>query len=203
MFLYHQSSFLSLLGSVVRTAPNELSFNNVQSWKDIYGFRPGHKTFIKSAFYDGGSFADQVHSIVSERDPVEHGKMRKHLSHAFSDRSLLEQEDLIAGVVDTFIAQIGKKGVEGLNISEAFGMMTFDIIGSLAFGETFGVVESGKFVAWQNPKAGDHSHLKSARCIAPLDFDSSQRSRTRSSRGYLWKISFVSIDDHDFDATQD
>lgn len=132
-------------GSVVRTAPNELSFNSPQSWKDIYGFRPaGHQTFIKSDFYDGGSFADRDHSIISERDPTEHGKMRKFLSQAFSDRSLMEQENLIAEVIDQFIEVIGKRGAQELDICQAFEMMTFDIIGSLAFGEEFGGVKSGR-----------------------------------------------------------
>ena len=132
---------------MVRTAPNELSFNSPQSWKDIYGFRPGHETFVKSDFYDGGSFADQAHSIVSERDPTEHGKMRRYLSHAFSDRSLSEQEVLIAEVMDQFIEEIGKRGAQGLDFCQEFEMMTFDIIGSLAFGANFGGVRSGMQVA--------------------------------------------------------
>lgn len=132
------------LGTVVRTAPNELSFSSSQSWKDIYAFRPGHKTFIKSEFYDGGSFADQAHSIVSERDPTEHGKMRKYLSHAFSDRSLSEQEHLISSVIDSYILKLGKVGHHGLDLSKTFEMIAFDIIGSLAFGETFGGSESGQ-----------------------------------------------------------
>jgi len=136
-------------GPVVRVAPNELSFSSAQSWKDIYGFRQGHKTFVKSPFYDGGSFADQAHSIVSERDPVEHGRMRKYLSHAFSDRSLKEQEVLVAEVVDEFIVQIGKQGTthEGIDIVKWFNLTTFDIIGSLAFGESFEGVKSG----WYSP----------------------------------------------------
>ena len=67
-------------GPVVRTAPNELSFNSPSSWRDIYDFRQGHRPFIKSNFYDGGSFADQCGSIVSERSPTAHGRMRKLLS---------------------------------------------------------------------------------------------------------------------------
>ena len=132
-------------GPIVRTAPNELSFTSVGSWKDIYGFRQGHLPFIKSEFYDGGSFADQAHSIVSERDPTVHARMRKYLSHAFSDRSLKEQEDLVAEVVDLFIQQIGMHGNcdEGTDMVMWFNLTTFDIIGSLAFGETFGGLESG------------------------------------------------------------
>lgn len=134
-------------GPVVRTSPNELSFSSVGSWKDIYGFRQGVGTFIKSEFYDGGSFADQAHSIVSERDPVTHGKMRKHLSHAFSDRSLREQEGLIDEVVDELIMQLGicASGEQGADIVMWFNLATFDIIGSLAFGESFGGLKSGSF----------------------------------------------------------
>jgi cytochrome P450 len=134
---------------VVRTSPNELSFNSAQSWKDIYGFRQGHKTFIKSDFYDGGSFAGRgVHSIVSERDVDVHGQMRKYLSHAFSDRSLLEQEDMITGTINKFVDLAGErvqcKG--GWDIGKAYEMLTFDIIGDLAFGERFGGLEEGVYL---------------------------------------------------------
>jgi cytochrome P450 len=131
-------------GPVVRVAPNEVSFSSPTSWEDIYGFRAGHKTFVKSPFYDGGSFADQAHSIVSERDVQEHGAMRRYLSHAFSDGSLKKQETLVAENVDLLMSQLGKLGTgpEGLNIVKWFNLTTFDIIGSLAFGETFGGLES-------------------------------------------------------------
>jgi len=133
---------------VVRTAPNELSFNTAQSWKDIYDFRPGHRPFVKSIFYEGGSFADQCGSIVSERDPAAHSKMRKDLSAAFSQRSLLEQEALISTVVDRFVERLGKVGTDGLNMVDMYTMMTFDIIGDLAFGETFRGVETGEKHPW-------------------------------------------------------
>ncbi|KAL4799279.1 benzoate 4-monooxygenase cytochrome P450 [Aspergillus venezuelensis] len=137
-------------GPVVRVAPNELSLSSAPSWQDIYGFRQGHRPFIKSRFYDGGSFADRAHSIVSERDPVAHGLMRKDLSHAFSDVSLKKQEPLIAASVDVLIRQLGVHGSdqEGLNIVKWFNLTTFDIIGDLAFGETFGGLESQKFHLW-------------------------------------------------------
>ncbi|KAJ5735332.1 Short-chain dehydrogenase/reductase SDR [Penicillium malachiteum] len=136
------------IGPVVRTAPNELSFNTAQSWKDIYGFRQGRQAFMKSDFYDGSSFADQVRSIVNERDPVNHGIMRRYLAHAFSDHSLSEQEPLIAGTIDRFIEQIGIKGAKGLDLGKGFEMMTFDIIGDLAFGETFSGVETFEPHPW-------------------------------------------------------
>ncbi|KAI6084939.1 benzoate 4-monooxygenase cytochrome P450 [Hypoxylon rubiginosum] len=136
-------------GPVVRIAPNELSFNTSQSWKDIYGFRQSLKPFVKSDFYDGGSFADQAHSIVSERDPKDHRQMRKYLSNAFSERSLADQESLIAEIIDRFIVQIGgERGRQGVNMVQWFNMLTFDVIGSLAFGETFKGVETGRTHEW-------------------------------------------------------
>lgn len=133
---------LVYLGPVVRIAPNELSFNTAQSWKDIYDLRQGHQTFIKSEFYDGGSFADRCGSIVSERDPQVHGLMRKSLAHAFSQRSLIEQEYLISKNVDAFIQRIGQDGSRGVDIVMAFTLLSFDVIGDLGFGETFKGIES-------------------------------------------------------------
>ena len=135
-------------GSVVRIAPNELSFSSAQSWKDIYGGRTLQNTFVKSTFYEGGNFANQASSIVSERDPERHRSMHKYLSAAFSDASLKEQEYLISHVIDRFIAQIGTYGHESIDMTIWFNLMTFDIIGELAFGESFNGVESGKMHFW-------------------------------------------------------
>jgi hypothetical protein len=59
-------------GPVVRIAPNELSFNTASSWKDIYGYRPGHSPFIKGGFYDGGPFVKRfgTRSLVNIKDPT-------------------------------------------------------------------------------------------------------------------------------------
>ncbi|KAI0146309.1 putative cytochrome P450 [Xylariaceae sp. FL1272] len=139
-------------GPVVRLAPGELSFNSAQSWKDIYGFRQNHKTFVKSEFYDGGSFAARgVHSIVSERDPGVHGKMRRLLAHAFSNTSLYEQEETIAKTIDRLIQVIEEKGANSgasVNIGKEFELMAFDIIGDLAFGETFQALGNDKPHPW-------------------------------------------------------
>ncbi|KAF4461595.1 benzoate 4-monooxygenase cytochrome p450 [Fusarium albosuccineum] len=137
-------------GPVVRIAPNELSFNTHGSWRDIYDKRKGHMPFIKSDFYDGGSFAAEAHSIVSERDPEKHAQMRKYLRDAFSDRSLREQESLINHSVDEFIDRIGEEGssLSGIDIVMWFNLLTFDIIGGLAFGQSFGGVSSGTEHFW-------------------------------------------------------
>ncbi|KAI1267667.1 cytochrome P450 [Xylariaceae sp. FL1019] len=92
----------------------------------------------------------RAHSIVSEREPGKHGHMRKYLSHAFSDKSLRAQEPLIDEVVNTFVSQLGVYASQngGVDIVVWFNLATFDIIGSLAFGESFGGVKSGEVHPW-------------------------------------------------------
>ncbi|KAK4172834.1 cytochrome P450 [Triangularia setosa] len=99
-----------------------------------------------SAFYDGGSFAGRgIGAIVSERGVDAHGQMRRYLSHIFSDLSLSEQEDIIARTMDVWVESLLEKGPreEGFEMGKSFEMMKFDIIGKLAFGETFGGIETG------------------------------------------------------------
>ena len=88
--------------------------------------------------------------IGSERDPAKHVTMRKHLSAAFSTRALAEQEDIVARVLDRFIERIGweenygEKKEKGINVTKWYEMVSFDVLGEMAFGESFGCVESGK-----------------------------------------------------------
>ncbi|KAJ4289876.1 hypothetical protein N0V90_011209 [Kalmusia sp. IMI 367209] len=123
----------------------------VCSWKDIYDSNgPGKRSLIKSDFYEGGTFADQCGSIVSERDPDKHGQMRRFLSNAFSQRSLIEQEPIISGVIDQFMRILDAKAKDAavIDFTEWFNMMTFDIIGELAFGESFKGIDSGTVHPW-------------------------------------------------------
>lgn len=121
----------------------------MESWRDIYGHTgKGRRTFFKSNFYDSEG---KQPSIISARDPIEHSIQRKSLSAAFSAKALRDQEDVVYRYVDMFIAQIGKLGgtaTKGINISEAFNWLTFDIIGDLTFGESFDAVKNGKTHPW-------------------------------------------------------
>ncbi|UNI15681.1 hypothetical protein JDV02_002192 [Purpureocillium takamizusanense] len=189
-------------GPVVRYAPNEVSFSTAQAWRDIYGPRgKAHQRFIKSEFYDGGRFASEAPSIITERDPDKHAVWRKQLSTAFSDRTMRHVEGVVGRVVDGLVAELerqltqaetmataaaeaaakGKKGNKGgdggdggdgdgdadghgghdggggggsgdkgcvVNIDPFFNMVTFDIMGHLAFGVEFGCVGKGKLHEW-------------------------------------------------------
>ena len=70
------------------------------------------------------------------------------LSPAFSQRSLLEQESIIGGVIDQFVRITGEKappGSSGINLTKWYEMSSFDILGEMAFGESFHSLETGTF----------------------------------------------------------
>jgi cytochrome P450 len=132
-------------GPVVRISPNQLSFCSASSWKDIYGHVGGRQQFLKSDTYQ-----NEYHpNIVSARDPAQHGQMRKLLSHGFSQKALMEQEDIVHEYVDLLIKQIQTHATnkpQGEEMVKWYNYITFDIIGDLAFGDPFGSLKSGMFI---------------------------------------------------------
>ncbi|KAK4186767.1 cytochrome P450 [Podospora australis] len=146
------SSLHGKYGPVVRIAPNELAFISPQAFRDIYGFRGrGHGVFTKSGSYDAAAFTAQTRSIVNERDPAEHARMRKMLAPAFSDRALRDQWPLISAATETLITEIEKYAKNGqpFDLAQYLSCITFDIITNLALGESFDSVTAGKVHPWQ------------------------------------------------------
>ncbi|USP74920.1 cytochrome P450 [Curvularia clavata] len=97
----------------------------------------------KSPFYDIFSSGFKHSCVGSERDTKKHGSMRRMLSAAFSQRALLEQETMVSGTIDRFVEIIGKKSItEPLNMTKWYEMVSFDILGEMAFGESFHSIET-------------------------------------------------------------
>jgi cytochrome P450 len=136
------------VGPVFRVSPNELSFASVTSWKEIYGHQPADKQALnKSEFYDMYGAGFKSLCIGSERVPQRHRRMKTSLSAAFSTKALLEQETLVAKVIDSFVSRVGREGgsgTQGMNMTKWFEMVAFDILGEMAFGESFHSIEDGQ-----------------------------------------------------------
>ncbi|KAI0594386.1 cytochrome P450 [Biscogniauxia sp. FL1348] len=136
-------------GDVIRIAPNELSFAAPGTFKEIYNYATKDRpTFLKGPWYDR---PEPEPSIVHTRDPADHSMQRKSLSHAFSAQSLRDDEYVVQTYVNLFIEQLRKfagPGTEGINLSEAYNWVTFDIIGDLTFGESFNAVAEAKSNFW-------------------------------------------------------
>lgn len=135
-------------GDIVQTAPNQLSFASGHAWKDICGFTTGGKSqhFPKDPVFYGNRPVGVADIIYSNE--ADHTRMRRNLSHAFSDRALREQLPLVRKYIDQLISGLQKKGSDKLDIVKWYNFCTFDIMGDLTFGEPLGCLSTGEYTPW-------------------------------------------------------
>lgn len=88
--------------------------------------------------------------IGSERDPATHGRMKRSLTAAFSAKALAEQESLIQSCVDQFVEALGSRGTsaKGLELCHWLEMVAFDVLGEMAFGESFHCIDKGRILVF-------------------------------------------------------
>ncbi|KAI9839536.1 MAG: hypothetical protein M1819_002162 [Sarea resinae] len=137
-------------GDVVRIGPDELSFINPTAWKDIYGHRQGHLSFQKDPMLYNTDTRG-ARALLSAFD-ADHTRMRRLLSHAFSEKALKEQEPVLQSYADLMIDGLHKQ-VKGaargrVDIVKWYNWTTFDVIGDLSFGEPFNCLKDSKYHPW-------------------------------------------------------
>ncbi|KAJ8131179.1 hypothetical protein O1611_g2446 [Lasiodiplodia mahajangana] len=140
-------------GPVVRIGPNHLSFTDTSAWKDIYGHRVGnelHTTEMPKA----RQFVKTIKSIptsIINADREEHSRFRRALSHGFSDAAMRQQEPEIVKYVDLLIERLHQECDQGnkpLNLEAWYNWTTFDIVGSLVFGQSFNCLHNASYHPW-------------------------------------------------------
>lgn len=139
-------------GPVMRVAYDELSFLDPQAWKDIYNHGLGSSEKAEMPKYhkfyrDPGALP----SLLSETKE-NHSLLRRQLAPGFSERTMQKQEPIINGYVNLLISRLrercGPGGKSKVDIKDWYNWTTFDIIGDLAFRESFGCLESVGYHAW-------------------------------------------------------
>ncbi|EFE30672.1 cytochrome P450 benzoate 4-monooxygenase, putative [Trichophyton benhamiae CBS 112371] len=142
-------------GTHVRVAPNFISVNTVQGLHDIYGHG---KKVKKSNFYNAFPAIKGVYNTHNVIDKTIHGRKRRVLSQAFSENALKGMEDVMLTNVRQFCDIMGgdapgldsdrflnEKGVATRNMADWFAYLTYDVMGELCFGKSFGMlIERGK-----------------------------------------------------------
>ncbi|OQE24624.1 hypothetical protein PENSTE_c007G01022 [Penicillium steckii] len=129
-------------GSVVRIAPNTLSFSSPSSVREIYM----SKTFVKEeTFYTAKRIFHENH-LLSFRDKAAHHQRRKLLSRGFSQAALAEFEPVIHSKIHTLLQQLSKisSTVSVFDVYPWVHMLSFDIIYNMMFGIDPETLTSGK-----------------------------------------------------------
>lgn len=125
-------------GDFVRIGSNDLSILHPHAVNAIYGL--GSKC-IKADWYD---LTRPMVSIQTIRHHAAHDKRRRIWSNAFSDKALRGYQDRIKVYQDKLIVRIASCGNQRVNVSKYFNLYSFDVMGDLAFGTSFGMLESNE-----------------------------------------------------------
>jgi benzoate 4-monooxygenase len=145
----------------VRTGPTSVSFNHPDAVKAIYGGPPSSSSHIsnllifvghgkgidgfgKSSWYD--SFSTTGESLFSTRSKKRHTMKRRMVAHGFSAQNLLLFEPFVDNMLEKFLKKMdnfAERG-EAFDLYFWFELFTMDLMGELALGNNFGVIDAGK-----------------------------------------------------------
>ncbi|KAI9148985.1 Benzoate 4-monooxygenase [Paramyrothecium foliicola] len=142
------------LGKVVRIQPNHVSIADDAAIQEVLGHGNG---FLKSDFYD--AFVSIQRGLFNTRDRAEHSRKRKLVSHTFSARSISQFEPYIHENLELFVKRLDELiqdsphrapgvGKEAhFDCLPWFNFLAFDVIGDLAFGAPFGMLQNRADIA--------------------------------------------------------
>ncbi|KAH7125636.1 cytochrome P450 [Dendryphion nanum] len=139
-------------GPVVRLAPNELSYTCSDAMKTIYGHHnpttEGYSEFDK----DRVEYQPNLKGIynILGAHASDHGRFRRLFSHSFSEKGMREMQPRIQSYVELLLVGLKETAAkkEYADMQEWFNWTTFDMIGDLAFGESFHCLETKKTDPW-------------------------------------------------------
>ncbi|KAF7911191.1 uncharacterized protein EAF01_002699 [Botrytis porri] len=165
---------------LARYSPANASSENqfLLLYLEIYGQRHGKKPIPKDkeVYFSGN---DGIADIISSND-IDHARIRRALSHAFSEASLREQEPLMNVYFDLLIQklyeQIDSPSNAKVNIVCFFNFTTFDLIGDLCFAESTNALRTQEYNSWI---ANIFKGLKFARLFRLALFLGLQKARQR------------------------
>ncbi|KAK2022786.1 cytochrome P450 [Colletotrichum zoysiae] len=128
-------------GPVVRFSPHEVDVSDPQAMQHINAAKTG---FLKSPWYT--KLVTDTSSVFNETNPDIHRKYRRLLSNPMSETGLKAFLPRIDNKVRFAISCIcDENKVRGAaDVAKWFMFLSFDVIGDLTFGESFGNLERGE-----------------------------------------------------------
>ena len=141
---------------MVRTGPNTLSCNSNTALAEIYGYSKNVQKSDHYVIFRLYANRSNLHNTINKN---EHAYKRRVLSQAFSDNALRAMEEKILSHIRIFCAKMGalddgnkQMSTEAKNsgwssarnMSDWTNYLTFDVLGSLCFNESFNMLVDEK-----------------------------------------------------------
>lgn len=146
-FMVHSTSPLRLIttadtttGPIVRISPYEVDISDLPTVKRIHSVKDG---LLKSPFYE--QLITDSSSVFNTIYPDVHRKYKRLLSNPMSETGLKAFLPRIDAKMRLAIQRIADENRETgrADVAKWFMFLSFDVIGDLAFGESFGNLERG------------------------------------------------------------
>ncbi|PCD22091.1 hypothetical protein AU210_015891 [Fusarium oxysporum f. sp. radicis-cucumerinum] len=146
-------------GDIVRVGPFTLSVVNAEAFHAIHA---NSSPCVKGPWYNIEQPAISLHM---SRDKEAHSRRRKAWDRAFNAKALYNYEPRVAEYASQLLNRLEETRGMPFNISKWFGFYSFDVMGDLAFGKSFGMLTEGvehpfmSLVHTHMAMAGTFSHL--------------------------------------------
>ncbi|KAJ4418597.1 hypothetical protein N0V82_005483 [Gnomoniopsis sp. IMI 355080] len=130
-------------GTTVRYRPDSVMLNTPDAFRSIYGPKGNNTKSHNYAFYPRRPDAQ---STLQTIENGAHGRKRRVLANAFSERALRGYEPYVKANLDRWCELLEAEVPEGgwspsLNMADWMNWLVFDIMGDLCLGRSFGMKE--------------------------------------------------------------
>ncbi|GJN91473.1 hypothetical protein Rhopal_004496-T1 [Rhodotorula paludigena] len=131
-------------GKIVRVSRNAVSLVDPSVIGEIYRYG-GH--YAKTSFYT--YFKAQTPSLMSTLDNHAHALIRRAESPAYTMTLLVDLEEHVDSCLDDLVDYFDRTIAEGkgkatVDMGTMMQLLAMDVVGELAFGQTFGLCKAGK-----------------------------------------------------------
>lgn len=139
------NGFHDTYGSVVRLAPDELSFNEAGAWKDIYQRQALDRPQEARSKPPGVS----VDTFISASHQT-HARLRKPFIPAFSGKAIAAYEPIVTRYTALFIQKLKEASTQqkAIDLNKWFNFLFFDIVMDLGWGSNFDCLNHQQYNMW-------------------------------------------------------
>ncbi|OTB03602.1 hypothetical protein M426DRAFT_12320 [Hypoxylon sp. CI-4A] len=143
-------TFLSInrkYGSLVRIGPKELITDDPEVIKYMSGVKSKYR---KSTWYTGSAFNPNHSAMFTLLDPAAHDRVKAQVGPVYSGRDNPNLEADVDAQINNLVNLIRRKyisvpgagGFRPLDLAQASGFLTLDVISKISLGKTFGCLET-------------------------------------------------------------
>lgn len=125
-------------GTIVRVGPSEISIIDPSAVHPLLG---PSSLCRKALWYE---MVKPLVSLQQCRDKKAHDFRRKFWNEGFNAQSLRQYESRVSKYADKLLQRLSRSTQEPVNVTKWFHYFSFDLMGDLAFGESFGTLETGQ-----------------------------------------------------------